>query len=229
MIHEGMADQLDVKSLRGTPKTTIRNPAEPLTKDRVRAEANDRFLFVGRVEREKGVDVLCAAARLAGVSLRVAGEGPLLASLKEAYPEFRFDGWSDRRALASALREARALVMPSRYPEPFGLVAAEASLSGVPVIASKTALLAPEIERRGIGWTCDPADVTHLAETLRRVAHREGGTIEAMSRRAYQREVAICHSDASWIDALMELYRELSETSSSSASSSRRRVVQDAR
>lgn len=47
--------------------------------------------------------------------------------------------------------------MASRYPEPFGLVAAEASMSGLPVILSDTAFLAEEVEKLGSVFRCPNA------------------------------------------------------------------------
>jgi glycosyltransferase involved in cell wall biosynthesis len=59
--------------------------------------------------------------------------------------------------------------MPSRYPEPFGLVAGEALWSGLPVILGETALMAEEIRARGAGLACDARDEAALAGAMRTV------------------------------------------------------------
>ena len=52
----------------------------------------DYFLLIGRLSREKGVEIAAEAARRSGVRLIVAGDGPLKDSLEAHYPEFLFTG-----------------------------------------------------------------------------------------------------------------------------------------
>lgn len=97
-------------------------------------------LAMGRLHENKAFDVLLAAlARVAGVYLWLAGEGPLKASLEgvaerlAVKPRVRFLGWRDD---TSALLAASDLfVCPSRH-EPLGNVVIEAWAQGVPVVAA---------------------------------------------------------------------------------------------
>jgi glycosyltransferase involved in cell wall biosynthesis len=99
-----------------------------------------RLLFVGRLEREKGVEILLEAWRRAGLeddaTLTFAGEGPL----KPAGRGVRALGRVAREDLPALYSSADALVLPSirtaTFLEPWGLVVNEAMHQGTPVIAS---------------------------------------------------------------------------------------------
>ncbi len=102
--------------------------------------------------------------------LVVIGDGPMLETLRQTYPEVTFAGRQPAEAVAQLVRDARALVMPSRYPEPYGLVAGEALWSGIPVILTDQALLAADIAAREAGIACDLHSDTSLPEAMRRLA-----------------------------------------------------------
>ena len=53
-------------------------------------------------------------------------------------PEAELLGWMDRGALRAAMAQARAVLFPARWQEPFGIVGAEALAMGTPVIATPT-------------------------------------------------------------------------------------------
>jgi glycosyltransferase involved in cell wall biosynthesis len=99
-------------------------------------------LFVGRLVEAKGVRDAVAAWRRSGVALPLvmAGTGPLRAVLtaqagRGEGPELEVPGWVERDRLSGLYRRARALVLPSRWQEPFGIVGLEALSFGVPVVA----------------------------------------------------------------------------------------------
>ncbi|MEM1388442.1 MAG: glycosyltransferase family 4 protein [Pseudomonadota bacterium] len=187
---------------------TVRNPAQALSARRVPAEKNTQFFFIGRLEPEKGIEELLRAAAAAQLPLSVIGTGPLLEPLKAAYPKVTFHGWMDREAIGRVIGDARALVMPTRYPEPFGLVAAEASLSGLPVILSRQALLGPEMDAKGIGITCTPHDIGNFAAALKRVAEMPEPDIAAMSHAAASGQAGLCTSPEDWIDGQLALFEQ---------------------
>jgi glycosyltransferase involved in cell wall biosynthesis len=83
----------------------------------------------------KGVHDAVEAWRQSGVGLPlvIAGTGRLREALSERDVEVR--GWVDRAELSSLYGRARALLMPSRWQEPFGIAGLEALAFGVPVVA----------------------------------------------------------------------------------------------
>ncbi len=105
------------------------------------ARAADRLLFVGRLNAQKGVELLLGALReLPGLSADVVGDGPDRAHLVTRAEELgvaarvRWRGERPHHELPEFYRAATALVVPSTE-EGLGLVAVEAHLCGLPVVA----------------------------------------------------------------------------------------------
>jgi len=90
------------------------------------------MLYVGRVAVEKNIEAFLRVDH-PGTKL-VVGDGPLLASLKKAYPQAIFAGAKQGEDLARYFAAADVFVFPS-LTDTFGLVMLEALASGVPVAA----------------------------------------------------------------------------------------------
>src|SRR5437016_2159050 len=99
-----------------------------------------RLLYVGRVSKEKNLDLLAEAyRRLRGegllVQLVVVGHGPYSEAFAESLPEACFTGYLTGNDLAAAYASADIFVFPSTT-DTFGNVIIEAQASGVPVVVS---------------------------------------------------------------------------------------------
>ena len=131
-----------------------------------------RLLFAGRMTRLKGgsllLDAIPAVAAALGraVQLIFAGEGPARAEwealarvLEARNPNVRieFAGWLDGGALDALANGVHLLVMPSLWPEPFGLVGPELGLKGIPAAAFAVGGI-PEWLKDGINGYLAPAD-----------------------------------------------------------------------
>jgi glycosyltransferase involved in cell wall biosynthesis len=150
------------------------------SRDHVEPYAGDepRLLCIGRLIPIKGHLVLLRAvaqarARVPGLTLDVAGRGPLEPALKEFVRELgledvvRFLGFV--APVQSAIEEAAAVVVPS-LGEGFGMVALEAMERARPVIASAVGGL-PEIVAHGeTGLVVPPGDAPALAEAIAELA-----------------------------------------------------------
>ena len=92
-------------------------------------------LFMGRLVEAKGPLDAVAAWRRSGIALPLvmAGTGPLRGAVEAAGALVL--GWVPHGRLPALLRRARALLMPSRWQEPFGIAGLEALSFGVPVVA----------------------------------------------------------------------------------------------
>lgn len=211
LIHENMKPFLEFAPALHGRAITLRNPVEALLSERAQAEINERFVFLGRVEAEKGVLDAAAAARRANVPLDVVGDGPALEDLKRGFPEVRCHGWQDRPGAAAVLRNARAVLMPTRYPEPFGLVAVEASWSGLPVIATQHAFIGQELAAAGLGIACETRDTSLFADALRSLADMPSETMRRLSERAFGRSLPLANTPAVWADKLVAHYEALLE------------------
>lgn len=204
-IHAGMRPML---ARAGIPLAAIHplpNPVVPFSTARIAAERNREVLFVGRIEATKGADLALAAARRAGMPIRLVGDGALRANLAAQYPEALFAGRLPPAEIGALAQSARVLVMPSRYPEPYGLVAMEAALAGLPVILPPTALLAPDLVEAGAGIAVDPRDTAAFAAALSALA-ADGARCAAMSHAAFTRTQHLALSHDAWIDRLLGHY-----------------------
>jgi glycosyltransferase involved in cell wall biosynthesis len=146
------------------------------------ATPRDReLLFVGRLVSDKGADLLLRAmARLADATLfpglTVVGDGPERQPLARLAAELgiaervRFAGMLRDGELAEAYRHHLLLVVPSRYEEPFGVVALEGIACGCAVVGSAGGGLPRAIGPCGL--TFPNGDVIGLAAAIRRLLER---------------------------------------------------------
>jgi len=107
------------------------------------------FIWAGRLEHVKGVDVLLEAVRILKgqtgreFSLKLAGRGPLRGELEELASSLgvadhvHFLGRLSREDMQEAMQAANCFVLSSRY-EAFGAVLIEAMATGLPVIATRS-------------------------------------------------------------------------------------------
>jgi glycosyltransferase involved in cell wall biosynthesis len=158
--------------VRNCADTTIFGP-ETTPGDR------QRFLFVGRLVSEKGVGVLLAALAAEHAEgrkwmLDIVGTGPLEGNLRTQAQSFgigpfvRFRGPLRGAALADAIRESLAVVVPTLCEEAFGMVAAEALACGRLALVSDVGGVSEIVE--GLDTTVTPGDVGAWAIALRRIA-----------------------------------------------------------
>jgi glycosyltransferase involved in cell wall biosynthesis len=150
---------------------------------------DDALVFVGRVTPEKGILDAIDVAQLAGRPLRIIAKvGTQAAELAYYHDAFRpaieragssveFMGELSGEMRAQVVASSYATLMPSAWPEPFGLVAIESLASGTPVITRRVGAL-PEIIREGVdGFFGD--DVQHLASLVDRVAELDRESVRA--------------------------------------------------
>ncbi|MEL7547293.1 MAG: glycosyltransferase family 4 protein [Pseudomonadota bacterium] len=206
VIHEGMIEGLVRSGISEASITVIRNPVTPFLDRRVPAETNKKVVFAGRLFREKGADLAAAACLQANAPFMVIGEGDDEDLVRQANPNAEFLGWKQRGEIEGLMAQARLLVMPSRYPEPFGLVALEALSSGVPVILSEAALLSSEIVERKMGVAVNPADTEAFSHIIRQLL-ADDAKVSAMSEIAYAGSTAIYLTLEDWVDRNLDLYK----------------------
>lgn len=124
----------------GLPAPLWEHPVAPIPRGR------PRVLFVGRLYDYKGPHLLAEATRGLDCEVVFVGAGPMEESLRrEAH--VRVLGWRDGEALRDEYDAATLVVVPSVWPEPFGLVGLEAMGRGRPVVA---------FDSGGVSeWLCD--------------------------------------------------------------------------
>jgi glycosyltransferase involved in cell wall biosynthesis len=170
----------------------------------------DYVLWLGRICKDKGTGEAIEAARLSDVRLLLAGKLDIHNPAYMAYYEreviSRVDGDRvlylgevDQRFSARLMRGARALLNPIRWPEPFGLVMAEAMACGTPVISFPIGA-APELIRDGrTGFLVN--SVEEMAEAITRIGH--------IDRRECRRHVEQNFSADTMVGKYERVYRRL--------------------
>jgi glycosyltransferase involved in cell wall biosynthesis len=135
-------------------------------------ETRRRVVFAGRIVRPKGVGVLIRAASAVDGEFVLCGDGRELDSMRELAAglglaeRVRFTGWLDADALARELADASVVVVPSLWPEPFGLVGIEGFAAGRPAVASATGGIGDWLQDGVSGLAVKPGDEHGLASAL---------------------------------------------------------------
>ena len=178
------------------PNAVASTPASP---------PGDYFLFSGRLAREKGIGTLIAAAQRAGVSLKVAGEGPLRDGIGSAPTGVEFLGRVSGDEVQRLLHGCRAAVVPSEWPENAPMAVLEAMAASRAVVASSVGGIPELIVDGREGLLVPPGDVAALAGALEDLsAHRK--LAERLGRAGRQRQ-ELRFAPAAHVRAVRQAYR----------------------
>ncbi|MFH1154108.1 MAG: glycosyltransferase family 4 protein [Pseudomonadota bacterium] len=145
--------------------------------------SGDYLAFLGRICPEKGLHHAIKIAQLAGMKLRVAGivkkedkhyfdhhVAPLMDD-----PLIEFVGEIGDQEKGNFLGEARALIFPIQWPEPFGLVMIEAMACGTPVIAFPAGSVREVVEHGVTGFISE--NVAQAADAVQQLYQLDRTTI----------------------------------------------------
>jgi glycosyltransferase involved in cell wall biosynthesis len=198
-----------------------------------------RYLVLGRFRDDKGQDRLIEYCARAGIGLDVAGPVAEMTDLAEIEAEvakgkesqyadnpsfqlflkvhhlidgqqIRFHGNVGGELKQRLLREAKALVVPNRWAEPFGMVAIEAMASGTPVIAMNSGAM-PELIEHGV--------TGYLTDTFEELCrHLSADTIGQLDRTACRPHVEANFSAGAIAAQYLSLYRRLAQSKTMASS-----------
>jgi glycogen synthase len=145
--------------------------------DQVRSGDGFEVVFVGRLEWEKGIHhVIDALAVLndSTIHFHVIGSGSQLSALsakvtrKGLSESVTFHGYLSQEKMLEVLSKADAAVIPSSY-EPFGIVALELGVQGIPLIVSKAGGLRETVPTSEFGYVLSNVDGHHIAALLQEI------------------------------------------------------------
>jgi len=153
------------------PKTA----SHPLT---LETHQNRRILFAGRIVPDKGIEWLVKALAKTDlqVHLDIAGEGwgrPQVEKLADKLGltnRITWHGWCSGEKLEALYQQCFAVVFPSLWPEPAGLVTLEAYAHHRPVIASAVGGIPEHVQDGKTGILVPPNDTKKLAEAINELA-----------------------------------------------------------
>ena len=176
-ISHTVADKLRSFGGAAFDQVEVIHAGTPETDCRTKFSEKPVFVFAGRLVPEKGCDVLLRAFALVlqdnpDARLIVVGDGPenrrlhALADHLGISRSVEFKGAVSNPEAVLAMRDAWAVCVPSIWEEPFGLVAVEAQMNGVPVIASRCGGLAEIVTPDSGGALVAPGDHKSLAAAM---------------------------------------------------------------
>lgn len=134
------------------------------------------ILYVGRLEKRKGVDYLLraykrVAANNPKIVLNIVGAGPDRAKLKQYVRRNKLDnvvfhGFVDEKTKIKLFKNADVFTSPALYGESFGIVLLEAMAAGIPVVAGDNPGYATVMRDTGRVSLVDPKDTQEFARKL---------------------------------------------------------------
>ncbi len=171
--------------------------------------AGTTFLFVGKFAPYKGIDLLLDAwqrVRHPHARLRFVGDGPMADTVRRATsdPRVTWAGQVPAAEVAKHIHEARAVLVPSVWEEPFGRVVGEAFSLGRPVITTGRGALA-EVVGPDAGWIVG-TEPAALAEAIDEAASSD--VVVDAKGAAGRARYAELFSPQATTRALIEIYRE---------------------
>lgn len=144
------------------------------------------LLFFGRICGNKGLDTLVDLANTINEPIRLVGQG-------DPTPYMQRSNWLialppvTGRARSELLSGARALLMPTRFHEPFGGAGVEGQLCGTPLISHDGAAFAETVEEGITGYRCHTLD--DWATAVHAVKGLDRTRVAAVARAKYSLEV----------------------------------------
>jgi glycogen(starch) synthase len=175
------------------------------------------LLCLGRLARQKGFDLALLAlrslvARVPGIRMVVAGDGPLRADLErlaaglELGSAVRFTGWVEPQEVPALLNTATIVVMPS-WNEGLPLVAIQAAQMGRPIVATRVSGNPEVVDDGNTGLLIEPGDPGALADAIVSLLG-DPAAAERMGAAARRRALELFTLDRC-ADEYFALYRQL--------------------
>jgi len=119
------------------------------------ADKEDYFLYFGRVIEAKGINIAIQATEKTGQRLIIAGPGSLTEMGYATVPDHvTCVGVCDSKQRKELMKNARAILGPSHYVEPFGNMVAEGYFSGTPAITTDWGGFVDTVIQGKTGFRC---------------------------------------------------------------------------
>ena len=176
------------------------------------------LLCIGRLADEKGFDVALDAfatviRHFPKACMTIVGDGPARATLERQATQLglegavKFIGWVEPDGVAKFLNSSTLVVVPSRWEEPFGLVALEAALMGRAVVATRVGGLPEVVVDQRTGILVEKDNCKTLAEAVTYLLAHPSMTV-TLGRAGLSRAREV-FAWSRFVDAYDALYRRL--------------------
>jgi glycosyltransferase involved in cell wall biosynthesis len=144
----------------------VPNPVEISNASRNDPRSRETFLFIGRLNPEKGAALFAQAAQMAGAQAVFVGDGQDRHKILEVNPQAQILGWKTPSEVQELIQTARCVVFPSLWYECQPLVPIEALHAGIPVIAGRWTAARETVEHNRTGVLVDTPDVETFASAI---------------------------------------------------------------
>lgn len=197
-------------------KTIVIRNAIPV-KDQINESKHKIYdvLFVGRLERAKGVDVLISgvheikSAQHFNITVALVGDGSLKKDYEKLVKELDLEEnvkfLGIRRDVEELMQMSKIFVLPSRW-EGLPIVILEAMANGIPIISTKVGGIPEVIEDGANGLLVDPESPTELAEKISYLLNNPSFA-EELSKNAFEK-IKMEYSIESYTRKILCLYEE---------------------
>lgn len=177
----------------------------------------NNILFIGRVDRYKGVDLLLKSLYhvQSTFTCNIIGDGPYLAYCKKLARRIKVDksvkflGWIPKEETLSYIQRSSLVVVPSIIPEAFGLVGIDAMAFGKPVIAFNNGGISEWLQDGKTGYLIPSKDVVALGNKIDYLLcnpqHAEG--LGFSGRKLVEKEF----NREKYFDELLNLFNQVSK------------------
>lgn len=198
---------------------TVYNGIE-VSKFEFNKKPKDYFIFLGRISPEKGINYALELAERAKIKLLIAAKVDpfdLAYYKKQVKPKItnnkliQFVGEVGHREKVALLKNAKALINPINWEEPFGLTMIEAMACGTPVIAPRRASVPEIVVDNKTGFIVSP-DPTKIVSEMQQVLEK----IDQIDRRACRVHVEKNFTAKKMADGYEKVYQKVLEKISNS-------------
>lgn len=185
--------------------------------DVITENQQNNILFVGRISPEKGLDFFIDSLVLLEADFRfiIVGEGRpdyvdmLHNKVREKKLEAKvdFSGWVDNRHIGEYFAKSAFLVVPSIWPEPFGMVGIEAMAHSRPVISFNVGGISEWLEDDKTGFLIERMDIRGFAQKMNLLL-RDKALRREFGQNAYKR-ASIIFNKTNHIQKLIQVFDEV--------------------
>jgi len=176
------------------------------------------ILFIGRLEREKGLVTLIkgfanSKKKNNSLKLKIAGTGSMEDELKsyvkqKTFINIEFVGFKQGRELEDLTKKAKAIIIPSEWYENYPYAGLEAMAYGKPIIASRIGGIPEQVEDGVTGFLFEPFNENDLAEKIDLLNNLSKEEIAKMGRRA-RGKVEKVNDKETYLKKILEIYHDL--------------------
>ena len=203
-----LGDIVDAKKIFIKPNFTFAEGIEPSNVP----EQEEYYLFAGRVEALKGVDIAIKAfEQIPDRKLYIAGTGPMMDEMQAYVKEHniqnvKFLGYLQKEDMTEKFYHAKAVIMTSQCYEAFAMTIAEAYSYGVPVIAGRVGNMEGMVQEGVTGVKFTYNSSSDLAEKVKEFEKLDRVTLKENAREFYQERLRPEDN----YQKLMEIYESIS-------------------